>query len=92
MKEPDVGMGAAVIIDHTRADADTLHLMGMREGLDRWITKLDWLSNNQSNPIVARVMKEIVANMAVDRDGISVALTRCALKDKSGVMETFRKD
>lgn len=91
-KAPAPGMGAFVEIDHVKAGPDVLHLMGMREGLDRWIDKLRHLSGQQSNVIVQRVMAEIADNMAVDRDGISVALTRAALKDKSGVINHIRKD
>jgi hypothetical protein len=64
----------------------------MREALDRWITKLDHLAGQQSNIIVGRVMREISDNMKVDRDGISVVLTRAALKDKSGRINHIRKD
>lgn len=93
LKEPDLAtFGAAVVIDHTKADRDTLHALGMREALERWVDKLRWLSARQSNPIVSRVMAEIADNMAVDRDGIAVILTKAALKDKSGTMETFRKE
>jgi hypothetical protein len=91
MTEP-TNHGAFVEIDHFKADADTLHLLGMREGLDRWITKLDHLAGQQSNLIVGRVMQEISDNMKIDRDGISVALTRAAMKDKSGRIEHIRKD
>jgi hypothetical protein len=92
LKKPDENLGAFVEIDEVKADRDTLHLLGMREALDRWITKLDYLSSAQSNIIVGRVMKEVSDNMKVDRDGISVALTRAALKDKSGRLEHIRKD
>lgn len=86
------GYGAFVEIDEVKADRDTLHLLGMREALDRWITKLDYLASQQSNIIVSRVMGEVSDNMKIDRDGISVALTKAALKDKSGRLEHIRKD
>jgi putative heme iron utilization protein len=85
------GLGAFVEIDDAKADRDTLHLLGMREALDRWISKLDHLSSQQSNAIVGRVMREVSDNMRVDRDGVSVLLTKSALKDKSGRLEHIRK-
>lgn len=85
-------LGAFVEIDHVKADRDTLHFLGMREALDRWISKLDHLASQQSNLIVGRVMREVSDNMKVDRDGISVMLTKAALKDKSGRLEHIRKD
>jgi hypothetical protein len=91
-KQPEANLGAFVEIDEFKAGRDTLHLLGMREGLDRWIDKLRHLSGQQSNLIVRQIMAEIADNMAVDRDGISVALTRAALKDKSGVINHIRKD
>lgn len=86
------GYGAFVEIDHVKADADTLHLLGMREALDRWITKLRHDATGQKHPGVKQVMEEIADYMAMDRDGISVALTKAALKDKSGRLEHIRKD
>lgn len=86
------GYGAFVEIDEVKADRDTLHLLGMREALDRWITKLRHDATGQKHPGVKQVMEEIADYMEMDRDGISVALTKAALKDKSGRLEHIRKD
>lgn len=91
IKELDPSMGAVVAIDHMKAGADVVHLIGMREALDRWITKLRHEATGQKHPGVKKVMEEIADYMAIDRDGVSVALTKAALKDKSGAMETIRK-
>ena len=91
-KNPDPGMGAWVEIDHVTAGADTLHLLGMREFADRWITALRYKADDQKHPGVSQVMREIADLMAHDRDGISVALTRASLKDKSGTINHIRKD
>jgi hypothetical protein len=92
IKELDPSMGAFVEVDHVKAGADVVHLIGMREFADRWITALRYKAQDQDHPGVAKVMEEIANLMAMDRDGISVALTRAALKDKSGVMHQIRKD
>lgn len=92
IKQLDPTMGAIVEIDHMKASADTIHLLGMREFCDRWITKLRHEATGQKHPGVKKVMQEIAEYMAMDRDGISVALTKAALKDKSGAMEAIRKD
>jgi hypothetical protein len=92
LKPPAEGHGAFVEIDHVRADADTLHLLGMREFADRWITALRVKADEQKHPGVSQVMREIAEIMAMDRDGISVALTKAALKDKSGTINHIRKD
>jgi hypothetical protein len=92
IKQLDPSMGAFVEIDHMRADPDVVHLIGMREAMDRWITKLRHEATGQQHPGVKKVMEEIADYMAADRDGISVALTRAAIKDKSGVMHQIRKD
>jgi len=92
IKQLDPSMGAFVEIDHMKADPDVVHLIGMREAMDRWITKLRHEATGQKHPGVKQVMEEIADYMAADRDGISVALTRAAIKDKSGVMHQIRKD
>lgn len=92
LKKPDQGLGAFVEIDHIRADADTLHLLGMREFADRWIYALRHKADMQTHAGVAQVMREIAELLAMDRDGISVALTKAALKDKSGRIEHIRKE
>lgn len=91
-KAPDPNHGAFVEIDHMTASADVIHLLGMREFCDRWITKLRHEATGQKHPGVKKVMEEIAEYMAADRDGISVALTRAALKDKSGRLEIIKKD
>lgn len=88
----DKNHGAVVEVDHTAASRETLFLLGAREAVDRWIERLRSLAGSQPHPGVAKVMAEISDQMAVDRDGISVALTKCAIKDQSGKIDAIRRD
>lgn len=84
--------GAFVEMDVTRLDREGLVLLGMKEGLDRWIDKLRHLSGSQHHPGVAQVMQEVANGMAEDRDGIAVALTKRAVTHKAAEIINLRRE
>jgi hypothetical protein len=84
--------GAFVEIDHAKLGREGMFLLGAREAIDRWIVRLMTLSQTQPNGGVAQVMVEIAEEMTKDRDGVSVALTKIAVKEKSGVVNHIRTD
>lgn len=84
--------GAFVEIDNSKLSRDGLVLLGMKEFGDKWVNQLMMLAGRQSHQGVAKVMVEIAEEMARERDEIAVALTKSALKNKSGVLHSIRKD
>lgn len=84
--------GAFVEIDHAKMSRESLYILGVKEGVERWVTRLKTLADSQPHKGVAQVMVEIAAEMQKDLDGVAVALTKVALKDKSGVINEIRKD
>lgn len=83
--------GAFVEIDHAKMGRESLYLLGVREGVERWVNKLKLLADTQPHKGVAQVMVEIASEMQKDLDGVAVALTKVALKDKSGVVHDLPK-
>lgn len=83
--------GAFVEIEHERLSREGLFLLGAREALDRWISKLRMLGDMQQHPGVGQVMREVADEMAVDRDEIAVTLTRQSIKDGAGKINELTK-
>ena len=84
--------GAFVEIDHAKMSRESLYILGVKEGVERWVMRLKTLADSQPHKGVAQVMIEIAGEMQKDLDGVAVALTKVALKDKSGTLNELRKD
>jgi hypothetical protein len=85
-------IGAFVEIDHAKMSRESLYILGVKEGVERWVMRLQTVAATQPDPGVAQVMREIAAEMQNDLDGIAVALTKVALKDKSGTITKLHTD
>lgn len=85
-------LGAFVEITHEKLGREGLFLLGAREALDRHVDKLDWIIRQEQNPIALECLQRYREFIAKDRDGVAVALTRVALKDKSGVITELKHD
>lgn len=82
--------GAFVEVEHERLGREGIFLLGAREAIDRHIAEIDRILKIEPNPIAQEVLKRYQGFMVKDRDGISVALTQTALKDKAGQLTKLR--
>ena len=82
--------GAFVELDQHKLDRDELVMLGMKEAHDKWIDELLAQAAIVEHDGVRSVLREVADRMAKTRDGIAVALTRSAIRHKSGTLHNLK--
>lgn len=86
--------GAFVELDQTKLTRDELVLLGMKEAMDMWISKL----GEQADMVgpgaapVSLILADIAGRMAGYRDHLAVILTKAAVKSGSGALHNIKAE